>query len=125
MVFYKEFSFKDNDNVLHTLVQMVIYRSHGQYCMQGNRKQPQAQSMKARKPKVSGVMCLNFVGLALKLAAVTHTSTEQSHNTNAHITTSISVLECPMLQTMQPFFIRSSCSLVTTFLLPILKNTIN
>lgn len=41
--------------------------------------------------------------------------------TDAHITTSISVLECPMLQTMQPFFILSSCSLVTTFLLPIFK----
>lgn len=39
--------------------------------------------------------------------------------TDAHITTSISVLECPILQTMQPFFILSSCSLVTTFLLPI------
>lgn len=39
--------------------------------------------------------------------------------TEAHITTSISVLECPILQTMQPFFILSSCSLVTTFLLPI------
>ena len=38
---------------------------------------------------------------------------------NKHITTSISVLECPILQTMQPFFIRSSCSLVTTFLFPI------
>ena len=33
-------------------------------------------------------------------------------------TTSISVLECPMLQTMEPFFIRSSWSLVTTFLFP-------
>lgn len=35
------------------------------------------------------------------------------------LTTSISVLECPMLQTMQLFFIRSRCSLVTTFLLPV------
>lgn len=40
---------------------------------------------------------------------------------NQSITTSISVLECPILQTMQPFFIRSSCSLVTTFLLPTFK----
>ena len=32
--------------------------------------------------------------------------------------TSISVLECPMLQTMQPFFILSMCSRVTIPLLP-------
>lgn len=34
------------------------------------------------------------------------------------LTTSISVLEWPMLQTMQPFFMRSRFSLTTTFLLP-------
>lgn len=34
------------------------------------------------------------------------------------LTTSISVLEWPMLHTMQLFFIRSRCSLVTTFLFP-------
>lgn len=34
------------------------------------------------------------------------------------LTTSISVLECPILQTMQPFFMRSRFSLTTTFLLP-------
>ena len=34
-------------------------------------------------------------------------------------TTSISVLEWPMLQTMAPFFILSMCSRVTTFLLPV------
>lgn len=37
------------------------------------------------------------------------------------LTTSISVLEWPMLHTMQLFFIRSKCSLVTTFLFPIEK----
>lgn len=37
---------------------------------------------------------------------------------NWQLTTSISVLECPMLQTMQPFFMRSRFSLTTTFLLP-------
>lgn len=37
---------------------------------------------------------------------------------NMSFTTSISVLEWPMLQTIQPFFMRSSCSLVTTFLFP-------
>jgi len=34
------------------------------------------------------------------------------------LTTSISVFECPILHTMQPFFILSMYSLVTTFLLP-------
>lgn len=34
------------------------------------------------------------------------------------LTTSISVLEWPILHTMQLFFIRSRCSLVTTFLFP-------
>lgn len=34
------------------------------------------------------------------------------------LTTSISVLEWPMLQTMQPFFMRSRFSRTTTFLLP-------
>lgn len=42
----------------------------------------------------------------------TQTRTQYVH------TNSISVLECPMLQMMQPFFIRSRCSLPTTFLLP-------
>lgn len=36
----------------------------------------------------------------------------------ALLTTSISVLEWPMLQTIEPFFMRSSWSLVTTFLFP-------
>ena len=44
----------------------------------------------------------------------------QSLNSNKHLTTSTSVLECPMLQTMHPFFILSMWSLVTTCLLPIL-----
>ena len=35
------------------------------------------------------------------------------------LTTSISVLECPMLHTIQPFFIRSRCSLRTTCLFPV------
>lgn len=43
----------------------------------------------------------------------------------AALTTSISVLECPMLQTMQLFFIRSRCSLVTTFLLPVRRECRN
>lgn len=37
------------------------------------------------------------------------------------LTTSISVFEWPMLHTMEPFFIRSSWSLVTTFLFPVKK----
>lgn len=35
-----------------------------------------------------------------------------------NLTTSISVLEWPMLQTIQLFFMRSKCSRVTTFLFP-------
>lgn len=35
-----------------------------------------------------------------------------------YLTTSISVLEWPMLHTIQPFLMRSSWSLVTTFLFP-------
>lgn len=41
----------------------------------------------------------------------------RSH-THTWLTTSISVFECPMLQTIQPFFIRSKYSLTTTFLFP-------
>lgn len=41
------------------------------------------------------------------------------------LTTSISVLECPMLHTMQPLFILSICSRVTTFLLPVQVITIS
>lgn len=41
-----------------------------------------------------------------------------SQNTTKILTTSISVLEWPMLHNMQPFFILSMCSLVTTFLFP-------
>lgn len=37
-------------------------------------------------------------------------------------TKSISVLEWPMLQTMQPFFILSRCFLTTTFLLPLSRD---
>lgn len=48
-----------------------------------------------------------------------HGTTHQLTCTRACVCTkSISVLECPMLQTMQPFFILSRCSLPTTFLLP-------
>lgn len=35
-----------------------------------------------------------------------------------NLTTSISVLECPILHTIQLFFMRSKCSRVTTFLFP-------
>lgn len=35
------------------------------------------------------------------------------------LTTSISVLECPILHTIHPVFILSICALVTTFLLPV------
>lgn len=38
--------------------------------------------------------------------------------TERSLTTSISVLEWPILQTMQLFFMRSKCSRVTTFLFP-------
>lgn len=41
------------------------------------------------------------------------------------LTTSISVLEWPMLQTMQPFFNLSRCSLVTTFLFPVINDCID
>lgn len=63
-------------------------------------------------------------------ARLRHTSTESSthwvgwlkgtrtSSPWALLTTSISVLEWPMLQTIEPFFMRSSWSLVTTFLFP-------
>lgn len=63
-------------------------------------------------------------------ARLGHTSTESSthwvgwllgsitSSLWALLTTSISVLEWPMLQTIEPFFMRSSWSLVTTFLFP-------
>lgn len=51
-----------------------------------------------------------------------HRYTHNNTQILRYITTSISVLECPMLQTMQLFFIRSRCSLVTTFLFPVLKH---
>lgn len=61
-------------------------------------------------------------------ARLGHTSTESSTHWVgwlsitpslwALLTTSISVLEWPMLQTIEPFFMRSSWSLVTTFLFP-------
>lgn len=51
-------------------------------------------------------------------AGVRQGSGRQARLEGSALTTSISVLEWPMLHTMQLFFIRSRCSLVTTFLFP-------
>lgn len=55
------------------------------------------------------------VPLVLK---VNHKSEHDIRHVLRILTTSISVLEWPMLQMMQPFFNRSRCARFTTFLLP-------
>lgn len=61
------------------------------------------------------ILSLSISWLYLVLTALRHHSVRAEC---ALVTTSISVLEWPMLQTIEPFFMRSSWSLVTTFLFP-------
>jgi hypothetical protein len=58
-------------------------------------------------------------------AQISQFSQQNNKNLDRKRTTSISVFECPMLQTMQPFFILSMCSRVTTFLLPVAVMTMS
>ena len=67
-------------------------------------------------------ICLASKGTMVKLASSHIYSTllrrEQQKKGGFELTTSISVFEWPILQTIQPFFSLSKCSLRTTCLLP-------
>lgn len=66
--------------------------------------------------------CGGWSGRKNRQFVVTLVKCRGKRNSNGeNLTTSISVLEWPMLHTMQLFFIRSKCSRVTTFLFPKVK----